>query len=452
MRITQLFPLALAAGAFGKSLEDVLTEQSETLSTIHSWLQSQMAALAILSGAQGVTILAPSNKAMDELYKSNFSAHLASDSNLLTAFLSYHVLNGVYYSDHFINAGAANFPTFMNNYPCFSNVTGGQVVQGRVKDGGVTFVSGHNTESAVQTYDLHYDNGVVHIIDSVLCIPHNLTGTVVSKGHTAMAGAIRETGVEAAFNHARDVTIFSPSNNAFNAIGSLAINMAIEEVAGILKYHVISGQVQYSWQIMDGSQAMAINSGSINFRVEDDGAWFVNSARVIASDILIGNGVLHIIDGVLNPSNQTATPNPAAATQAPVFDGATTTTCVPFTSALASTSTVTSEATAASTASADAQRTGSVGQPSNSPSATSQATSSPISSLASSPACSRTMSATASTTKSATVYATPSDGPFDGDSGPPQNSGPRQTAAVGAAALLGGAAAFVNWEAAVQGW
>ncbi|KAK4096736.1 Fasciclin-domain-containing protein [Parathielavia hyrcaniae] len=448
MRLLQLFLLALAlvAGGLGQSLEAVLAKHSETLSTIHSWLQTQPAILTVLGAARGVTMLAPSNKAMDELHNSNpgFSAQLTSDTGLLTAFLSYHVLSGVHTSGDFAHTPAATFPTFMNNYPGFSNVTGGQVVQTRAKDGAVTFVSGQNAESRVQKYDLHYDNGVVHIIDSVLTIPHNLTNTAVLQGHTAMVGALRASGAELPFNHAPDVTIFAPSNDAFSAIGSLAVNLAVQDVAGILNYHVISGQVQFSWQVFHGGQLTASSGASINFRVEADGTWFVNSARVIASNILIGNGVLHIMDGVLNPSNQTATPDPAAATQAPAFAGASTTTCVPFTSVLATAAASTGSSTAAAAGKTTATVT-----------ATAVWTASPLptpasSSLPHSPLAAFPTRTRPSHTHTSSASATP--GPSGDEPGgevgsPPKNSGPGQTAGMGVAVvvLVAGAAAFLNW-------
>jgi transforming growth factor-beta-induced protein len=46
---------------------------------------------------------------------------------------------------------------------------------------------------------------------------------------------------------------------------------------------------------------------------------FINSARVLASDLMIGNGVMHVIDNVLAPNLTTAQPNPTTYTQDPVL-------------------------------------------------------------------------------------------------------------------------------------
>lgn len=91
------------------------------------------------------------------------------------------------------------------------------------------------------------------------------------------------------------MTIFAPNNDAFNAIGSLVNSMTLEQLTTVLNYHVVQGKVLYSQLIAQGSEITA-SGASINFRIEN-GALFVNSARVVASDVLVGNGVVHILDG-----------------------------------------------------------------------------------------------------------------------------------------------------------
>ena len=46
---------------------------------------------------------------------------------------------------------------------------------------------------------------------------------------------------------------------------------------------------------------------------------YINSAQVIQPDILIANGILHIISDVLNPDAGEVLPNPEVATQAKVW-------------------------------------------------------------------------------------------------------------------------------------
>ncbi|KAL2172951.1 FAS1 domain-containing protein [Thermothelomyces heterothallicus CBS 202.75] len=316
----------------------VLIDQSATLSTLNAWLQSQSLILQILSNAQGVTLLAPSNDALNQMFGTSLSSELASDPNFLTAFLAYHALDGVYFVSNLSNAKSTSIPTFLN-MEAYSNVSGGQVVRTLSQNGSVTLITGNNMQSNLRPYDYNYVGGTVHIIDSVLSIPGNLTDTLMAGGLTAAVGALRRAGAEASINAAADVTVFVPNNDAFNAIGSLVSSMTLEQLTTVLNYHVIQGKVLYSELISGGSETTVEGAG-VNFRVQN-GALFVNSARVVTSDILVANGVVHIVDGVLNPANTTATPDPNAATQPPAFNGASSATGgVPFTSAVASTTTV----------------------------------------------------------------------------------------------------------------
>ncbi|KAG7289324.1 hypothetical protein NEMBOFW57_005691 [Staphylotrichum longicolle] len=347
MRWKRLLPLTIAWVVSGQSLEDVLTAQSATLSTLNAWLTSQQVAFEILSNVQGVTLLAPSNNALNQLYSSPLYGQLASDPNLLVAFLSYHVLDGIYFMSDIGATQLASLPTFMN-MNSYSNVSGGQVIEAVTQNNQVTFVTGNGAQANVEPYDINYVGGTLHIIDSVLTIPSSLTNTLLTGGLTAAVGLLRRAGVESALNLASDVTIFAPNNDAFNAIGSLVNSMTLEQLTTVLNYHVVQGKVLYSQLIAQGSEITA-SGASINFRIED-GALFVNSARVVVSDVLVGNGVVHILDGVLNPNNSSATPSPSAATQEPAFNGATSTAGgVPFTSAVIVTTTSTANAPAPTT-------------------------------------------------------------------------------------------------------
>jgi uncharacterized surface protein with fasciclin (FAS1) repeats len=143
--------------------------------------------------------------------------------------------------------------------------------------------------------DFNFPGGTLHIIDTVLTIPGSLTDTLVAGGLTAAVGALRRAGTETPFNRAPDLTVFVPNNDAFNAIGSLIDGMAIEQLTTVLNYHVVQGKVLYSQLIAEGTQLTA-EGASLNFRILDGGL-FVNGARVVASDILVGNGVVHVVDG-----------------------------------------------------------------------------------------------------------------------------------------------------------
>lgn len=160
-----------------------------------------------------------------------------------------------------------------------------------------------------------------------------MTATALPANLTALAGALVATDLLQTLESAGDLTIFAPTNAAFSAISSAAGNLTAQQATSLLEYHVINGTVAYSSSLGNGS-VETVAGESVNITVED-GAVFVNSARVILADVLYAGGVIHVIDAVLNPNNATA-PEPDTTTAVAQFSGASSGTAVPYTSQLPS--------------------------------------------------------------------------------------------------------------------
>lgn len=151
MQFKYLSILGLATYAVAQNatrdLNSTLSSNSD-LSNLTSILSTNPALLQALSGAQNITILAPSNEAFAELTNSS-GADALTDAALVSALLQYHVLNGSYTADQITNSSVF-VPTLLTN-GSYSNVTGGQVVQA-VKIGNDTvFYSGLLQNSTVTT-------------------------------------------------------------------------------------------------------------------------------------------------------------------------------------------------------------------------------------------------------------------------------------------------------------
>jgi uncharacterized surface protein with fasciclin (FAS1) repeats len=180
---------------------------------------------------------------------------------------------------------------------------------------------------------LNFTGGVVHIIDNVLLIPQNVSETATQLNLTAAAGAIANASLDADVDYLEDVTIFVPNNEAFAAIGSALPNLTTEQLTAILTYHVINGTVGYSDLLENGTQLTTLQGNNVTVTVEDDDDVFINGAKVVIPDVLVANGVIHVIDNVLNPENSTATaPEDGAESGTPAFEGASSASDIPFTS------------------------------------------------------------------------------------------------------------------------
>ncbi|KAL8959407.1 MAG: hypothetical protein Q9183_005639 [Haloplaca sp. 2 TL-2023] len=302
-----------------------LLSDTEELSTLTETIMGVDGLAEMLGSAQNITILAPSNEAFEAFMETPMAQALMGedgqmDSEAVQALLMYHVLNGTYASDT-VTETPTFIPTMLNNTD-YANVTGGQVVSAVTQEDNVLIYSGLSNNATVTTPDNEFDGGVVHIIDTVLTIPRPISDTANAANLSSLVGALTRSQLAGPLDSMMDVTVFAPNNSAFRAIGSAVGNLTNEQLAEILSYHVVNGTVGYSSDLMDGMTLTTLGGGELTISIEE-GDVFVNSALVQRSDILVANGVVHVIDNVLNPNNSMAEPDPTATSQMPAFTGAT---------------------------------------------------------------------------------------------------------------------------------
>jgi uncharacterized surface protein with fasciclin (FAS1) repeats len=132
------------------------------------------------------------------------------------------------------------------------------------------------------------------VIDRVLTIPPLDAATLVAENLTALAGALTAAKLVDTVSSLKDVTIFAPTNAAFDAIGAAVANLTTEQLSSILTYHVVQGVVGYSSALTNMSLP-TVNGANLTLTVADGGVW-VNGAKVVVPDVLVANGVVHIID------------------------------------------------------------------------------------------------------------------------------------------------------------
>jgi uncharacterized surface protein with fasciclin (FAS1) repeats len=196
----------------------------------------------------------------------------------------------------------------------------------------VVFVSGQGSRSTLTQADLTFSGGVVQVIDSLLIPPTNITETTQAFNLTSFEGALYAANKLPAASTAPNVTFFAPWNDGFQALGPAITSMTSDQLANIMDYHRLD-QVVYSTGLTNGTKFVT-NQGENLTILHSGNNVYVNSAQLLTTDILIANGVIHVIDNVLNPQGSSAQPNPAIASQAPVYASASEATNLPFTSAL----------------------------------------------------------------------------------------------------------------------
>ncbi|KAM0326166.1 hypothetical protein ACHAQA_006761 [Verticillium albo-atrum] len=345
MQFSSFIAFALAATAASAQQLAQLLSQTPELSTLNSLLATVPQVGQMLSTASDITILAPSNQAFEKFMRDHpDQAQMSNNPQAVTALLQYHVVMGMVMSNQ-LSAQPAFAQTLLN--APFANVTGGQHVELTLVDNRAMVLSGYKQMSMVTTADVMFSGGVVHIVDTVLSVPGSPARTAVDMGLTSAAGALTRAQLVDAVNAMRDVTIFAPSNEAFKAIGNTAEQLPPQQLGQVLQYHVLDRQVMFSAMLAQAAQGgqqggamlRTLSGAMVSVRVQD-GSVFVNSARVIMADVITSNGVVHVLDNVLNPAATQLTPDTSRATQAPAFDGAQRSNQEPFTQGINPTTTV----------------------------------------------------------------------------------------------------------------
>ena len=101
-------------------------------------------------------------------------------------------------------------------------------------------------------------------------------------------------------------TVFAPTNAAFEALpeGTLEDLLKPEnkaKLAGILKYHVVPGAVKAE-DVVSLTSAKTVQGSEVAIKVAGEEVK-VDNAKVVKTDIICSNGVIHVIDAVITPKS-----------------------------------------------------------------------------------------------------------------------------------------------------
>ena len=137
--------------------------------------------------------------------------------------------------------------------------------------------------------------------------PGTIVDVAVGAGSfTTLVAAVQEAGLVDTLSGDGPFTVLAPTDDAFaaalEALGLTAEELlASDDLASILTYHVIPGQVLAETVVtLDGQDVETVNGATVAISVAD-GAVMVNEANVVTTDVMANNGVIHVIDAVLLP-------------------------------------------------------------------------------------------------------------------------------------------------------
>lgn len=106
----------------------------------------------------------------------------------------------------------------------------------------------------------------------------------------------------------QNMTFFAPNTaEALASFTNSAAGMSQSDLAAVFNYHIIPGFVAYSSLFETGMELQTVQGDNVTITIEGSDT-FVNGAKIIEPDFLVANGVVHLIDSVLNRFN-TSLPN-----------------------------------------------------------------------------------------------------------------------------------------------
>ncbi|KAL2151237.1 hypothetical protein VTH82DRAFT_6335 [Thermothelomyces myriococcoides] len=303
--------LLLSPAARAASLESVLADQTNV--TMFRGLVKKYAEL-FDDLPKNITLAVPNDFAFDK--QADWSSY---SKDKVQATLKYHVLKGTIDMPSIIKGDSIWASTILTDRD-YSTVTGGQrLILTKQPGGEVVLTSGFATRGTVVVEDLQFDNGLIQIIDSVMKVPETLESTARNAytDLTSFVGALYATDLYDEVAGWKDVTIFAPRNAAFQQLAGTFAGMDRDELRRVLRYHVVPGRLSHVWELRNQSTLASADRGAEVAITRQANSIFVNSAAIIQADILLANGVAHLIDNVLDPSQPDARPNLSLTTQQP---------------------------------------------------------------------------------------------------------------------------------------
>ncbi|GGG31803.1 hypothetical protein GCM10011344_35920 [Dokdonia pacifica] len=282
-------------GSTPNTIADIVTNNPDFSSLLAALQQTGLD--ATLAGTGNFTVFAPTNAAFETFL--NGTPLEDVDNDALTQILLNHVLNVELASTDLSTGYQKNLatePSSGANIDMYIDTTSGVVING---------------QSTVTTPDVDADNGIVHIVDTVIELPTIVTFATTNPALSSLVAALTDDGnttfVNLLSDTSGDFTVFAPTNDAFTTFldGAMLSDIDNDVLAQVLSNHVIPGTVAISSALSNSyvNTAAVFNGEAdapINMYINtDDGVTLNGASNVAIADIVAVNGVVHVVDAVI---------------------------------------------------------------------------------------------------------------------------------------------------------
>ena len=267
---------------------------------------------ALSASTSSLTVFAPTDAAFTSLattlgFTSATAMVTALDGPTLAKILQYHVLPTKKAAADLVAAGATSAQATLYSFE------GAATTLALNTTAGVKITDEVLNQATVTTANVAASNGVIHVIDKVLVPPGVLNVVQMARLNpifSVLVEAVVAANLATTLSGAGPFTVFAPTNDAFTAaLAELGLTkaqlLASPGLPGILTYHVVAGNVRAADVValpkpagVTTVQGTAFTVGT-TLAITDVRA---RSANLVATDVIAGNGVIHVIDKVLLPA------------------------------------------------------------------------------------------------------------------------------------------------------
>lgn len=240
----------------------------------------------------------------------NFFRYWRSQGRPVTRFylqniIKLHILPGIHGSKDFKDGN--NVMTTTMNDPAFVNKKGGGQCVNVIKNATTTLfdvnfgVAGwaRNTAHVVRA-DVKCKNVMVHFVDKVFWFPQHATTTLSQGKADSFNAAVSAAQMGAVMDTGSNMTFFVPYNSVLDGLlGAADVEPA--KIKGVLSMHTAHGA--YFANDIAKMEKLTMLDGSIVKVDLEDHTFRIGGAKVALKDVLVRNGVVHVVDGILKPTS-----------------------------------------------------------------------------------------------------------------------------------------------------
>ncbi|KAM3866930.1 transforming growth factor-beta-induced protein ig-h3 [Diretmus argenteus] len=252
-----------------------LAEDSSVTTATKMFVQAGLS--SHLSGSEALTLLAP----QDDAFKGSLAMTVE-----MKKLMTNHIVKGqlsssaLYHGQMLETLGGLNLRVFVyRNNLCIENAC----------------IAAHDKKGRFAT---------MFTLDKIITPP---MGTVmdVLKGDdqfSLLVGAIQTAGMTELMNQQGTLTVFAPTNDAFNAMPQSELNKLMRnpsELAAVLKYHMGEGML-VSGGVGSHSRVKPLQGEKLELGMRNSTV-YVNKVAVVEADLMATNGIVHAVNAIIKP-------------------------------------------------------------------------------------------------------------------------------------------------------